>query len=144
MKKYVCVIALLLGFFGKNIAQEIAIENKELSKTTLYDFELTDKQYATWKSIKNNWIVSDFEKIEAENKIKLNCKNCESFYVDVIIKINANGKMEYYKLINGKKCGIDISKQLELRVMRNFFKFEFPAELRNVTFQTRLGNALKC
>ena len=64
--------------------------------------------------------------------------------MEVIIKINADGKMEYYKLVNSKRCGIAITKQLELRIMRRFFKFEYPFELRNTTFKTRLGNVLKC
>ncbi|MGZ4049288.1 MAG: hypothetical protein ACXVPU_18660 [Bacteroidia bacterium] len=129
---------------GKIVAQEVTGDNKALSNTTLNDYELTDKQYAAWKTIKNNWIVSDFEAIKTENNVKMNCKNCEAFYIDVIIKINASGKLEYYKMLDGKYCGIGVTKKLELRFMRNFFKFEYPAELRNVTFQTRLGNVLKC
>jgi hypothetical protein len=138
------VLAAIILFSGNVKAQEVPMDAKQQAKTTLNDYELTDKQYAAWKLIKNNWIVSDFEAIETENKIKMNCKNCESFYIDVIIKINSSGKLEYYKFIDGKNCTIAITKKLELRFMRNFFKFEYPAELRNVTFQTRLGNILKC
>ena len=143
MKKYFCILILLFVFSNKNFAQEVAVETPA-DPTVLNDYELTKKQYAAWKSIQNNWIVSDYEVIEAENKIKLNCKTCSSFYVEVIIKINASGKFEYYKLLNSKKCGITIDKKLELRIMRNFFKFEYPSELRNVTFKTRLGTVLKC
>ena len=135
---------LLICSAGKMIAQEIPVDAKEQAKTTLNDYELTDKQYAAWKSIKNNWMVSDYEVIESENKIKMNCKNCESFYINVIIKINESGKLQYYKFIDGKNCNIAITKKLELRFMRNFFKFEYPPELRNTIFKTTLGNSLKC
>lgn len=135
---------IVISFYNKVAAQEITPDNKALSNTILNDYELSDKQYASWKMIQNNWIVSDYEKIKLENQVQLNCKNCESFYINVVIKINASGKMEYYKMIDGKKCGMSITKQLELRLMRNFFKYEFPAELRNITFQTRLGSVLKC
>ena len=64
--------------------------------------------------------------------------------MDVIIKINASGKLEYYKLVKGKKCGMELNKQFELRMMRSFIKYEYPPELRNVTFKTRLGTILKC
>ncbi len=132
-----------MGLSLNLLGQEIPAPQEDFS-AVLNDYELSDKQQKAWKSIKNNWIVSDYEKIQAENKITLNCKNCESFYLDVVIKVNASGKLEYYKVLNGKRCGIQVTKQLELRMMRIFFKFEFPAELRNTTFKTRLGTALKC
>lgn len=144
MSRYFFTLMIVISFFGKIQAQETVSDNAILAKTTLYDFELNEKQFAAWKSIKNNWLVGDYEKIKSENKIKITCKDCESFYLNVIIKINESGKMEFYKVIKGKRCSIDISKELELRMMRNFFKFEFPPELRNVTFQTTLGSVLKC
>ncbi|MCC6838234.1 MAG: hypothetical protein IT234_06830 [Bacteroidia bacterium] len=108
------------------------------------DFKLTDKQYSAWRSIYNQWMVNDYETIQFENKIKMNCKSCTAFYMDVVIKVNASGKLEYYKAIDGKKCGIGFTKQLEQRMMKNFLKFEFPPELRNLEFKTRLGTSLKC
>ncbi|HEY0030267.1 MAG TPA: hypothetical protein VGC65_05875 [Bacteroidia bacterium] len=143
MKHLFFLLTLLVVFCSKLSAQEIPPEHIAVSKVP-NDYELTDKQYSAWKSIKNNWMASDYELIESENKIKLNCKSCESFYIEVELKVNASGKLEYYKLISGKRCGMPITKQLELRMMRNFFKFEYPSELRNVSFKTRLGNVLKC
>lgn len=144
MSKYFFSLIITICLFGKLLAQEVPMDAKDQAKAVLNDYELTDKQYAAWKLIKNNWIVSDYEAVELENNVKLNCKSCESFYIDVIIKINANGKLEYYKFIDGKNCHISITKQVELRFMRIFFKFEYPSELRNVTFKTRLGDSLKC
>lgn len=134
---------LLFVFSNSGLAQEISLETVVESEV-LNDYQLTDKQYSAWKSIRNNWLANDYQLIKSENKIKLNCGNCSAFYVEVIIKINESGKMEYYKLVNGKRCGVELTKQLELRVMRKFFKFEYPFELRNITFKTRLGDVLKC
>ena len=142
MRNYLYIILVVITFNNLS-AQEVPLET-QLEQNILNDYELTDKQYSAWKSIKNNWMATEYEAIQSENKIKLNCKNCQAFYVEVVIKINANGKLEYYKLLNGKRCSVGLTKELELRVMRKFFKFEYPFELRNTTFKTRLGNALKC
>lgn len=143
MRNNFYVLILLFVFSNTSIAQEVPVD-KEIDLSVLNDYELTDKQYSAWKSIKNNWLANDYELIKSENKIKLNCSNCSAFYVEVVIKINESGKMEYYKLVNGKRCGVGLTKQLELRVMSKFFKFEYPFELRNTTFKTRLGDVLKC
>ncbi|MCX6296262.1 MAG: hypothetical protein NTX97_09375 [Bacteroidetes bacterium] len=64
-----------------------------IKSVVLNDYELSDKQFSAWKIIQNNWLGSDYEVIKMENKINLNCKNCDAFYLDLIIKINANGKL---------------------------------------------------
>jgi hypothetical protein len=138
MKKIVFVFAFLFTAAMVSAQEVMSIESAP------EDYKLTDAQYATWKTISTNWLSDDFEKIKFENKIDVNCKSCSSVYMDVIIKINASGKLEYYKLVKGKKCGLELTKQFELRMMRSFFKFEYPPELRNVVFKTRLGTILKC
>jgi hypothetical protein len=142
MKKVFLVFASLV-ISSLIFAQEIVAE-KQAAETAPEDFELSDVQYASWKKISNFWLADDFEKVKFENKIDVNCKSCSSVYMDVIIKINASGKLEYYKLVKGKKCGLEITKPFEMRMMRSFIKYEYPPELRNVTFKTRLGVVLKC
>jgi hypothetical protein len=142
MKRTLFSFILAFAFFSSH-AQEIVTE-KYTAPATPYDYELTDKQFSAWKRILNSWIGSDYQVIQAENKVTLNCKGCNAFYMEVEIKVGANGKLESYKMIDGRKCGMIITKQLELRIMRNFFKFEFPPELRNVSFKTKLGESLKC
>jgi len=134
---FLFALFLLIAFVpaSKNKTQEVKVLN---------DYELSDKQYTAWQSIKNNWEATDFEKIKVEQKVSLNCKSCSAFYAEIIFTINASGKLESYKLVNGKKCGQSISKDLELRIMRNFFKFEFPVVLRGLSFQAKLGDVLKC
>src|SRR3954471_5943652 len=123
MKRFLFFVMMIT--FAASHAQEVTMLTSTGSSTP-NDYELTDKQYSAWKRILNGWIGSDYQMIQAENKVTLSCKSCNAFYMEVEMKINANGKLEYYKMTDGKKCGMAISKQLELRIMRNFFKFEFP------------------
>jgi len=138
MKKILFVFAFLFASAMVSAQEVMSIESAP------EDYKLTDAQYATWKTISTNWLSDDFEKIKFENKIDINCKSCYGVYMDVVIKINGNGKLEYYKVINGKNCGVAFTKQFEMRMMRSFLKFEYPPELRNVVFKTRLGTILKC
>lgn len=132
---YKFVFVLLYTLFSFQQQESSAVPN---------DYDLSDVQYADWKSIKNNWMMSEYEKIKAEQNINLNCKSCSSFFIEVELTIGKNGKLESYKLLSGKKCAFSVSKELELRMMRNFYKFEFPASLRNITFKSKLGDSLKC
>jgi hypothetical protein len=142
MKKVFLMFTFLL-VASIMFAQDVIAE-KQAAESAPEDFELSDVQYAAWKKISNFWLADDFEKIKFENKIDVNCKSCTGVYMDVIIKINSSGKLEYYKLVKGKKCGMEPNKQFELRMMRSFIKYEYPPELRNITFKTRLGTILKC
>lgn len=92
MKHIFYTLILFLILANDNFAQEVILESITES-AVLNDYELSDKQSAAWNSIKNNWMASDYQVIESENKIKLNCNNCESFYVEVIIKINEDGEV---------------------------------------------------
>ena len=138
MKKIIFVFTFLFA------ATMVSAQEVQSIESVPEDYKLTDVQYATWKTISTNWLSDDFEKIKFENKININCKSCYGVYMDVVIKINGSGKLEYYKVINGKNCGAAFTKQFEMRMMRSFLKFEYPPELRNVIFKTRLGTILKC
>ncbi|MCW3085969.1 MAG: hypothetical protein JWP12_3335 [Bacteroidetes bacterium] len=134
---------VLLFAFKAASAQEI-VKDTVGTSSVKNDYELPDNQFSDWKSVEKIWYANEYDKIKAENKITLACKTCNSFYMDVIIKVNGNGKMEYYKLTGSNNCGRGFNKAQEIRMMRMFFKFEYPSSLRNTTFKTRLGTALKC
>jgi len=143
------VLSIFLFAFSIILSAQEVVEEKINGDTIVFDYQLTELKYTAWLKIKQNWTRKDFQEVIKENKIKMGCggisnNECESLYVDVILKINEKGKLEYYKLLNGKKCGESITKPFEIRMMRNFFKIEFPEELRNLKLQTRLGSALKC
>lgn len=142
MKKFFCISILLILFLKSGMAQEL-IQTAD-GEVVGNDYELTDKQFSAWKSIQNNWLGTEYEIIKSENKINLNCKNCEAFYIEVIVKIGSNGKFEGYEVLKGKRCGVGLTKEMEARMMRKFYKFDYPFELRGTKFKTRLGSALKC
>ena len=69
MRNYLYIILVVITFNNLS-AQEVPLET-QLEQSVLNDYELTDKQYSAWKSIKNNWMATEYEAIQAENKIKL-------------------------------------------------------------------------
>jgi len=144
MKTNVLVILLLVCCFRSGLAQEKPKADTSGTANVPEDYQLSDKQLADWKSIQNAWYATEYDRVKYDMKITTGCKTCNAFYMDVIIKINGAGKMESYKVLNGKACGRAMNKAEELRMMKMFFKFEFAGSLRNTTFKTRLGTILKC
>ncbi len=136
--------AVVLVFALKTASAQEIIKDTVGTSNVKNDYELPDNQFADWKSVEKIWYANEYDKIKEENKITLACKTCNSFYMDVIIKVNGNGKLEYYKLTGSNNCGRAFNKAQEIRMMRMFFKFAYPSSLRNTTFKTRLGTALKC
>ncbi len=143
MKNYFYLLIFFLVFSNKSFGQKETLDTS-IKSVVLNDYELSDKQFSAWKIIQNNWLGGDYEAIKMANNIKLNYKNCDAFYLDLISKINANGKLEYCKLVNSNVFDLELTNKFELRFVRMFFKFELPPDLRNMTFKTRLGNVLKC
>jgi hypothetical protein len=143
MLKKIALLILVLCLMKTGKAQGTTAEKDQLSAVP-NDYELSANQYADWKNVMNVWNAGEYEKIKFEYKVNMSCKTCNAFYIDVLIKVNASGKMEYYKFIDGKKCGRALTKAEELRMMKFFFKCDIPASLWNTTFKTRLGSTLKC
>ncbi|MDQ3048611.1 MAG: hypothetical protein M3R27_13765 [Bacteroidota bacterium] len=108
------------------------------------EHELSPEAYDSWKTIQGEWLKGTYQDVLKKNKIKVNCKDCSSFYMEVIISIDKSGKMSYYKLLNGIKCGEPITKGIELQLMKFFFSQAFPPSLYDIKFRTRLGKSLKC
>jgi len=142
MLRRISFLIVMLFLVKAGTAQEPVAGKSELDAVP-NDYELSAKQYADWKNVQNVW-SGDFDKIKFEYKVNMSCKTCNAFYIDVLIKVNASGKMEYYKLIDGKKCGRALNKTEEMRMMKFFNKCDIPASLWNTTFKTRLGSTLKC
>lgn len=136
--------AVLLLLFVKNgLAQEAVADTAGMAKAKSIE-QLSDNQFSDWKNVEKIWYNNEYDKIRAENNITLSCKSCKAFYADVIFKVNASGKLEYYKLTGSNSCGRSFTKAQEVRMMRMFYKFEYPSSLRNTTFKVRLGTAMKC
>jgi len=89
-------------------------------------------------------MTKEYGKILKENKLKMNCSNCISVYMNAVITIDSLGKLKKYKVVKSKKCNELFSKKLEERFMQWFFSFKFPIELYNSKFEVKLGTGLKC
>lgn len=122
-------------------AQEITTELDSSKALSVY--ELKEAQWKEWAKIEEEW-KKEYSKILKEQKIKMSCSGCESVYMEVVLCIDEDGKLKYYRLVKTKKCGAEFSKGLEIRFMKWFFTKQFPAELYNTRFQVRLGTGLKC
>ena len=143
MTRKIFVLLFVAAFAGKALAQVAPADTAGTANVKSIE-QLSDAQLADWKSVEKIWYNNEYDKIKDENKVTLNCKTCQGFYADVVFKVNASGKLEYYKLISGNNCGRPFTKAQEVRMMRMFFKFEYPMSLRNTAFKARLGTKLKC
>jgi hypothetical protein len=139
--KLLFFICFFIPFFSE--AQEVVLEKDSSATNILKVYELKDDKWNAWKIIEKNW-KKEYSKVLKEQKIKLNCSDCSSVYLDAVLSIDETGKLKYYKLLNSKKCSEKFSKGLEIRFMKWFFNYKFPEQLYNLKFEVRLGNSLKC
>ncbi len=136
--------SLFLFFILFNLcAQEVVVPDT-LSAGIPSEHELSPEAYESWKKLQQTWLKGTYQKVLKKNKINVTCKDCTSFYVEVILSIDRSGKLSYYKLLDGTKCGEPVTKGMELQLMKNFFNLSFPKELYDVKFRTRLGRSLRC
>lgn len=135
---------LLLVFVFKSNAQEISMDG-DTSKLppVLKSYELPDAEWKAWQKTEEAW-KGEYTKILKEQKLKMNCNGCESIHMDVVLSIDAEGKLKHYRLLRSNKCSEAFPKALEIRFMKYFFGLKFPDELKGKNFEVRLGTGLKC
>lgn len=133
-----CFFCFLLSSRAQEIVDTAGTQNLQ------HAYELPKEQWNDWKKLEENWRIKQYPKILKANKLKMNCSSCSYIYMDVIISIDTEGKLKYYKVLNSKKCAEPFSKALEIQFMKWFFAQKFPPTLYNTRFQTRLGTGLKC
>jgi hypothetical protein len=117
---------------------------KNTSERVIKENDLEGEMFSKWMKIKDDWRLNWFQSCLAKNKKRLTCDGCESIYITVNMKIDANGKLLSYTKIKSYMCGEDITPKLEKCFMDYFFNFTFPEEFRNCTFEVQLGEGLKC
>jgi hypothetical protein len=100
---------------------------------------------AEWTAFENNWNYFSYAELKKQQHIKnLNCNNCESFFADLYLEIDAEGKIITVKFLKGKRCGLAIDdKLLEAQFESTLKKQQF-SYLKNKAFIARFGHALKC
>lgn len=116
---------------------------------TLNDYQcytnFSDAEKTEWTAFKNNWNFVYYQQLLKKYNIKkLNCKNCESFYADVYIEINNEGKISVIQIKTIKKCGTVSQEKTVIEDYTNSIKGYTFKTLKNKKYVTRLGNVLKC
>ena len=105
----------------------------------------SDSEKAEWTAFQNNWNYFDYTELKKKYHIKeLNCKNCESFYAELYVEIDALGKVTLAHCKRASRCGIQTTDKalyadFEASVKKQVFK-----SLKNKQFIIRLGQVLKC
>lgn len=115
-----------------------------LKDSIIKENDLDGKQRKAWYALDSTWTHHIFPACLNENHVKLSCASCESVFLSVQLKIDSTGKLVSYKRIAGKMCGNELSKNMEKCMLDFFYFIEFPAELRNIILEVKLGNGLKC
>lgn len=110
----------------------------------VYENELKGNQWKEWYALDTTWTENIMPVCMFENHVKLSCAECSKVYLTVQMVIDSAGKMIRYKKVNEIMCGKNFSENLE-KCFLEFFKFiVFPADLRNIILEVKLGNGLKC
>ncbi len=116
---------------------------------TLNDYQcygnFSDAEKIEWTAFKNNWNYVHHNAILKKQHIKkLNCANCESFYAEIYMEINAEGKITFTQIDYIKKCGIlNNDKLLALDYLNSLKNYAFKS-VKNKKFVVRFGSVLKC
>lgn len=100
---------------------------------------------AEWTAFENNWNYFSYAGLKKQQRIKnLNCSNCESFFADLYLEINDEGKLSTVKFMKGKRCGLAIADKLLKEQFESTLKKQSFTHLKNKAFIARFGHALKC
>jgi len=137
-------IFILLSFFCITGGSPVCAQSDTLHLYQVYQ-SFSNAEKAEWTSFENNWNYFDYNSIKTSYKIsKLNCKNCESLYADIFIKINEQGRFSVIQFIKGKKCGLECKEPLFVEQFENSLKKQQFHSLKNKQFIVRFGHILKC
>lgn len=105
----------------------------------------SNKEKAEWTAFENNWNYFEYSNIKKTYQVaKLNCKNCESLYADLFIKIDEEGRFSAVQFMDGKKCGIPCREALFIEQFKNSLNKQQFRILKNKQFIARFGHILKC
>lgn len=127
----------------------IGINPVPAQSDTLYLYQayhtFSNAEKAEWTAFENNWNYFEYSTIKKNYKlIKLNCKNCESFYGDMFLNIDSEGRFSVIHFIKGKKCGVPCNDSAFTYQFENSLKKQQFHSLKNKQFIARFGHILKC
>jgi hypothetical protein len=131
-------------YFSSLVKSKLCAQTDTLHLYQIYQ-SFSNQEKAEWTAFENNWNYFEYTEIKKIWKVKiLNCKNCGSFYADMYIEINIDGKISIIKFLNGKKCGIPCNDELFMNQFENSLKKQQFKSLKNKQFIARFGYILKC
>lgn len=100
---------------------------------------------AEWTAFENNWNYFSYAELKKQQHIKnLNCDNCESFFADLYLEIDHEGKITTIKFVKGKRCGVLIEDNFLKAQFESTLKKQHFTHLKNKAFIARFGHVLKC
>lgn len=136
--KYFWIFILYIGNL-KSFAQTDTLHLYQLYSS------FSDVEKSEWTTFQNNWQFVHYKAIQSKHHIKaLNCKNCESFYADIYLEINEQGKINNTQIKTLKKCGLLCNDSLLLNdYIKSLLPYDFKF-LHGKKFIARFGNVLKC
>jgi len=144
MKKTNCVLLMFSAcflLFGCNKTQNPVRPD---SPKRILSYELTGSAWTDWKAIDADWMKNHYWTCLEKLNLKMSCAHCENIYVDVELHINAEGRLESYKILKENICENKITPELEESFLAYFKELTFPESLRNLIIEARLGTGLKC
>jgi hypothetical protein len=144
MKKTNCAILIFsAGFlwFGCDKTQNPAQPD---SPKRILSYELSGTAWTDWKAIDADWMKNHYWACLEKFNLKMSCGRCEDIFIDVELHINAEGRLDSYKILKENICEKKITPELEQSFLEYFKKLTFPESLRNLIIQTKLGTGLRC
>jgi len=132
-------------FLSINIySDESTTQKQEVKKEIVKSYELKDEEYKKWRDISDDFNHKKYLSCLKKQKLKMNCGNCTSIFIDVVLNIDETGKLNSFEIIKENICTYKIGKKLKKCFMEDFEKMTFPEESKNKSIEIRLGTGLKC
>lgn len=142
---HLCSIMKYFWSFSLIVLTTISFAQQDTLKLYQTYPSFSNEAKAEWTAFENNWNYFSYAELKKQQHIKsLNCSNCESFFADLYLEIDHEGKLTAIKFIKGKRCGSPIEDDLLKTQFESTLKRHSFTHLKNKTFIARFGHALKC
>ena len=137
-------IFILSFYFNGLLVNEASAQSDTVHLYQIYH-SFSNSEKAEWTSFENSWNYFDYSSIQKKLKVsKLNCKNCESLYADIFVRIDSLGIFSAIHFLRGRKCGVWCEEELFINLFENSLKHHQLNSLKNKEFIVRFGHILKC
>ncbi len=137
------ILALFTGF--NIIDPNLVVAQSDTMRLYQIYSSLSNIEKTEWTAFENNWNYFEYTAIKKTCRVaNLNCKNCESLYADIFLKIDNTGRLSTIHFLQGKKCGVACNEFAFISQFENSLKKQQFHSLKNKQFIARFGQILKC